>query len=116
MSNMSQELDEGQRRLSAQMAQHQAELAAYRSLGDALGEGHSLNSLGITCHQLGRWDQAITYFVEALATYRRVQDRQGVGETLNNLGNVYRFHGEWALATNYFEESLAICRELSRNE
>jgi tetratricopeptide (TPR) repeat protein len=68
--------------------------------------------LGWIYDDLGRKQEALRYYEQALAICREVGDRGGEGATLNNLGLVYDALGQQQEALRYFEQALAVCREV----
>jgi tetratricopeptide (TPR) repeat protein len=92
MTHAAEETVDGQARLAALMTQHEAELAASRRAGDALGEGYALNNLAINLERQGQWREAISLYEEAIAYKRAVGDAHSVGPSLLNLGDLYAVH------------------------
>jgi tetratricopeptide (TPR) repeat protein len=88
------------------------QLTARREVGDRAGEGTTLNNLGSLARSLGRKDEALAYYEQALAVMREVGDRRGEGTALNNLGLQADSLGRNEEARAYFEQALAIRREV----
>ena len=72
---------------------YRRELAIVREFKDRVGEGGTLNNLGIVYRGEGRYAEAIDAFERSLAIVREYKDRVGEGGTLSNLGIVYRCRG-----------------------
>lgn len=68
--------------------------------------------LGWIYDDLGKKEEALRYYEEALRIRREVGDRGGEGTTLSNLGTVYNALGKQEEALRYLEEALCIKREV----
>ncbi len=68
--------------------------------------------LGAVYDALGKKQEALSYYEQALAIRREVGNRGGEGTTLHNLGMVYNALGKKQEALSYFERALAIWREV----
>ena len=90
---------------------HEAALPAARRSGDPLAEARLLVGLGVVCHDLRRYDDAVARYLEALALMRRAGFRSGEAGVLTNLGNTYRRMGRLADCIDCQEQSLRICRD-----
>ena len=73
---------------------------------------NALNSLGLSWHALGEYDQALDYLKQSLAILREIGDQQGEGATLNNISQIYAARGDYDRALDYLKLSLAIQREI----
>ena len=69
-------------------------------------------SLGRASDVLGKKQEALDYFQQALTIFREVGDRRGKGMTLSNLGSVYDNLGKKQEALDYFQQALTINREV----
>lgn len=69
------------------MARHRLEesLALFRQVGDRLGMGYALHSLGRVAHAEGNDQQARVFFREALPIREELGDRRGIIECLEGL-------------------------------
>ena len=77
------------------------------------GKGLTLNNLGVVYDALGKKQEALDYYGQALAINREVGHRSGEGSTLNNLGMVSDDLGKKQEALDYYEQALAIYREVN---
>ncbi|MFC5287051.1 ATP-binding protein [Actinokineospora guangxiensis] len=59
-------------------------LGAARRTGEAVGEARMLSGLGIALRDLGRYDEALAHFDDALDICHRVGDEYGLGWTLGS--------------------------------
>jgi tetratricopeptide (TPR) repeat protein len=88
------------------------QLAAYRDLGDCVGEGITLNNLGELARNQGRNKEAAGHYIQALAILRDLGNHIGEGVVLNNLGCLAHQQGNYEEATKYYTLSLVIQRDL----
>ncbi len=72
----------------------------------------NLGGLGHAYHALGRVEDAIELYQEALAIAREICDRWGEGFLLGNIGRAYRDLGQVERAIPLLEKALAIAREV----
>jgi tetratricopeptide (TPR) repeat protein len=100
--------DGGRWRLGAEL--FAAQLVARRTIGDRVGEGATLNNLGLLASAMGEREGAQRYFEEALAIRRAVGDRAGEGTILNNLGALCSITRDLPAARRYYEEALTLLR------
>ncbi|PJF38039.1 MAG: hypothetical protein CUN55_19035, partial [Phototrophicales bacterium] len=65
------------------------------------GRGAVLNNIGMAYSNMGKRDEALIYYQQALEIYQNAADQQGEGATLNNIAKLYDAIGdrEKALAT-----------------
>ena len=61
-------------------------LVALRWADDAVLRGRILNELGILSDQLGRWQEAISYYRSALALFEKEEDHVYIAKVAKNLG------------------------------
>ncbi len=74
------------------------------------------SELGSVYKTLGKKQEALSYYEQALVIRREVGDRGGEGVTLNNLGLVYDGLGKKQEALSYYEQALLISREVGDRE
>ncbi len=87
-------------------------LAAARAAGDLYGEAKMLNRLGLSLNDLGRYDDAVARFDEALEIWRRLGEREREAGSLRRLGLVAAGRGDRDAAIAGFTASIGIFREL----
>jgi tetratricopeptide (TPR) repeat protein len=68
--------------------------------------------VGGSYDRLGKKQEALDYFEQALAIFREKGHRFMEGTTLNNLGMVYKALGKKQEALSYYEQALVISREV----
>ncbi|MGB3691498.1 MAG: tetratricopeptide repeat protein [Spirulinaceae cyanobacterium] len=67
--------------------------------------GTTLNTLGVVCQRLGKYENALTYYQQALAISKELGNRSGEGTTLSNLGLVYQSTGKYEEALTYYQHT-----------
>ncbi|MBU0494313.1 MAG: tetratricopeptide repeat protein, partial [Chloroflexi bacterium] len=72
----------------------------------------SLMNVGLIHTNLGRDEQAVHHYEQALASAREWGDRASISDMLNILGATARERGDYGMAVEYGQEALAITREL----
>jgi CHAT domain-containing protein/tetratricopeptide (TPR) repeat protein len=82
-----------------------------KELRDWGGVASTLNILGMTCDKLGRPQDALKHYEEALAILRQesnltLNDQRMIAAILNNIGYVYATLGDASLALDYYWKSL----------
>ncbi|WP_204154601.1 CHAT domain-containing tetratricopeptide repeat protein [Leptolyngbya sp. CCY15150] len=75
-------------------------------------EAIELNNQGQQLLAIGRFQEALPLFEQALMIVREMGERQGEGTILNNIGVVYRNLGRNEQALDYYEQALAIVTEV----
>lgn len=83
----------------------------YRELGRLDGQAQALLTLGGSCTQLGEYEEARGYLLDALALAETLQSRLWIGMTLNYLGILYNQLGEYDTAITYYLRGLALQEE-----
>lgn len=71
-----------------------------------------LHGTGVLTYEQGDYEQARTWFEEALALRRKLGDKVGMVALLNNLANVALFSDDFASAAPLYEEALGLARGL----
>ncbi|MEZ4669808.1 MAG: tetratricopeptide repeat protein [Anaerolineae bacterium] len=87
-------------------------IVAANNTGNKQNQIIYLLQLGHAHRTLGRVEQAISNFQQALAISREIGDRRGEGAHLGNLGLTYGALGQVEKAIDYHEQALAISREI----
>ncbi len=93
------------------IAHHRKALLIREELRDTPGTLRSLNNLGNTYVDYGRFSQAEKLYRQALALARKSGSPQDLAMVLNNLGHLQMLRGEFAFADRHFEESAALARQ-----
>ncbi len=86
-------------------------LAVERTAGDRLGEGKTLNVLGLLAWDEGDYDLATARFRSAGSIARSLGDRRLEGASLNNLGLVQDELGEYDTSLETYQNVLGIYRD-----
>ena len=87
-------------------------LALFREVRDRVGEGATLNSLGLVSQVLSRYDEAAGYYQQALKISRDEHDRGGEGAVLSNLGTLSYKVSQYDKAIEQLTQAVAIKREV----
>jgi tetratricopeptide (TPR) repeat protein len=80
----------------------------YRQIGHRRGEAGALANTGVIYRELGRWEEAIRYYEQAIALDRTSGDRPGEAGTLNNLALTRRLVGDFASALADLDRALML--------
>jgi tetratricopeptide (TPR) repeat protein len=91
-------------------------LTIRRALGDRLGQGASLNNLGIVYERQGRLEEALACRRESLAIRRELDDSYGQADSLRALGVPLRALGRPEEARAYWRHALAIFGQLQTTD
>lgn len=83
-------------------------LSAFVAHGSRKGEASALTGLGATVAGLGRTDEALEIYQQALALHRELSDRRSVGITLNNLGVLHLARGDRDAAAEALFDALEL--------
>ncbi len=87
-------------------AAHQRSYELQREIGIPDRIALALGELAIDLRRLGRYEQAIEQYEEALSTYTRLNHEEGLARTRFNLSNVYADMGDFARAEELLREAL----------
>ena len=82
---------------------------------DREGEGQTLNGLGEANCSLGRYEQAIENYEQALAILREVKNRASEGSALNNLMLVWELQNRSPFAIFYGKQAVNVFQEIRGN-
>ncbi len=61
-----------------------------------------------------QYDNALTYYEQALELFTQLHEDSSVSGALNNIGGVYKVWGEYEQASEYFAQALELDRRLHR--
>ncbi|MBK8493710.1 MAG: tetratricopeptide repeat protein [Chitinophagaceae bacterium] len=87
-----------------------------RKVNDLTALGTALNNLGLNYTYLRKFDNAATYFTEALEIAHRIGDKNMEQNQYLNLGNIYQEQGEFEKMKPYMDKALALSKELDAHE
>ena len=85
---------------------HQRSYELQREIGVPERIALALGELAIDLRRLGRYEQAIEQYEEALATYTQLNHEEGLARTRFNLSNVYSDMGDFARAEELLRDAL----------
>lgn len=89
-----------------------AALAVLRETDALVGLSRTLDSIGYIHHRMGRYDESIASYREAIDLYRRVGDRYNEADGLGRLAEVHRDAGNRDAARTAWRRALAILDDL----
>lgn len=98
--------------LTDALAVHGHAIRAARQAGDAAGQAHALNNLGVAHLRLGRYGPAAEHIRDALDLFRRTGDRTGEAGMLNNLAEIEVRTGRYDSAAAHLGQALTLFRQL----
>jgi tetratricopeptide (TPR) repeat protein len=87
-------------------------LARFREIGDVSSVAFSLNNVGYTLLEQGKYEEAAPLLEESLALSRRIGLKDTLAHVLDSLGFVARVQGKLERAEALLSEGLAVSREL----
>lgn len=79
-------------------------------------EASNCGGLAVACQVLGRFEESIGFYDEAVAAARTSGDRALLGYWVGHRGRLYRNQGHLEEALTSFQEALEISKELSHRE
>jgi CHAT domain-containing protein/Tfp pilus assembly protein PilF len=85
-------------------------LEDWKELGNVAQQAQSSHRLGIVLTRLGRHDEALASFKEALARAESIQALSTVAETWNAMGTLYAARGESKEALDCYSRALELAR------
>jgi CHAT domain-containing protein len=87
-----------------------------RQAGGRAGEASTLDNLGKTYSDMGRGEEALTYFNQALPVWREVGEQGGEALTLNNMGRAYADLGQKQKSLDFYNQALTIWRAIGNRQ
>jgi tetratricopeptide (TPR) repeat protein len=91
---------------------HTCARRAAQQTGDHASEAAALTSLGVTCWQQGRYQQASGHLRQALDLFREIGDRRGAARALNALGLADMPQGRYEQAAGHLRQALDLFGEI----
>ncbi|MDM8517740.1 adenylate/guanylate cyclase domain-containing protein [Desulfobacterales bacterium HSG16] len=89
------------------MALQQAELS-----GDAKDVAEALNNIGVAFKNMGDYEQAMDYYLNALKIRETLSDRKEIANSLHNVGVLYDYLLNYEKALEYYHQALTIREEI----
>jgi len=80
-------------------------------LGEPAAEARALNGLGGLSDAAGRFDEAVSWYEQALALFREVGGRASEGTVLGNLAETLVRAGRPEQAVRWAEAGVTVCRQ-----
>ena len=81
-------------------------LAAYRAIGDTLGTANAMMNTGLIYQDQGSYEEALTYYEEALSTFEALDRPDRWINTANHLGELHLLTEDYGQAQTMFEKAL----------
>jgi len=115
--NSLQNADEDLKLYQDSLKSYEQALVIMREIGERVGEGWSLNGLGITYTTLGKREDGLKFYEQALAIMREVGNRAGEAAVLLNIGRSHDakidpLRENRYISLDFYEQALAIVREI----
>lgn len=82
-------------------------LHAFEAIGDSLGMAHAQYNLGNCLFQLGRPEEALTFYKAALKVYLKNEAVLPISNTYTAIGSVYQQREDYEKSIEYFRKSVA---------
>jgi tetratricopeptide (TPR) repeat protein len=83
--------------------------------GDAFGRATTRNSLGVANRELGRLDDALRHYAEALEIFSESDDSYATAMLLTNLGNINTTVERYEAAVDFHGRALALFRKIENS-
>jgi class 3 adenylate cyclase/tetratricopeptide (TPR) repeat protein len=84
-------------------------LPIYEELGDLLGQGNTLNNLGIDAYYEGRWDDALELYARSRDARTRIGDVIGAAMAANNIAEILSDQGRYEEAEEMLRDVYTTC-------
>lgn len=94
----------------------QDSLRRYEQLGNIEQQGHLYNSIGNTLAHLGRTEESLQSYFQALELHEMIASPQGMQKSLGNIGTLFASLDELDRALEYFDKALSIAIEYNKIE
>jgi len=89
-------------------------LKLFKNLQDTAGMAATYNNVGrLLSEHLGRYEESILAFEQALFLFQKLGDTEGVGSVLNYIGLNYRARGNFQKAIEYLLKGLEVRKKIS---
>ena len=99
-------------RARTSIAHHLASARYFQELGNGLWVGHNYRNIGARYTELGKYETAMRYQVQALRLREAAKDAGGIADSYGCIGQVYLQQRNAPAAQAAYEESLRRWREL----
>ena len=83
-----------------------------REVGDRLGEGNTLNNIGVVYRNQRKYEQALQFYRQALTIFQEEKDLPKEGAALSNVGSIYQSQGQYNQALEFFKRALTIFQDV----
>ncbi|WP_413167838.1 DUF2225 domain-containing protein [Capilliphycus salinus ALCB114379] len=80
--------------------------------GHRPSEGYTLNRIGRIYYDQQKYDQALTFFQQALVIHQDIEDYKEILTSLINIAFVYREQEQYPQALEYYQQALSIARKI----
>jgi class 3 adenylate cyclase/tetratricopeptide (TPR) repeat protein len=94
------------------IAYYQQAAALYGSVNNIQGQAMSLNGIGTTYQEMGRWNDAKENLIRAREVFARTGDELHKAIADNNIGELYRQQGQLKEALRYYTAALASIQQM----
>lgn len=92
---------------------YRQQISLLRQIGNRRGEGHTLNSIGITLTSLGQFSEGNANLLDAYKILHQIGERWGEATSLTFLGVIASYRRAYDEALAYMNRGLVIVRELN---
>jgi tetratricopeptide (TPR) repeat protein len=101
--------------LKASLNNYLESLSLYKSSGEPIHYA-LYNNLGIVYLEIGRYQEALLYFIEALKKTQAEKNLIDESFTLANIGRTFNYKNDYANAITYLTEALIIMRKFGNRQ
>ncbi|GEM_PF-3621718 len=85
----------------------------YNDLGDYIRAGHSLSDIGVSYHNMEKYDTAIIYYSRATELLKTDKDSTNYAIIINNIGLAYQSKKEYDKAIEYYNKSYQVFKNIN---
>ncbi len=86
---------------------------AARMLGDKEYQAECHHNLGVTCQELGDYDEAEKQYEHSLRMWKELDHPYGLAATVHEMGRLSARRGRYTVAEDYYRRSLAIKEQIN---
>jgi 26S proteasome regulatory complex component, contains PCI domain len=83
-----------------------------RTLNNKTGLVLNYSYIGKIYADIGRYEEGIEHFQEALGIQEELDDQAGIAHNLNNVANLYSYLGDYQESTRLLDQALSIAEEI----